>query len=1182
MKIQSLFSKALTILIVWVPLKLEAQVFFGSPGEQVKVTSDNADNPLVDTAGIFGYWEYLGVNFNPTNEHNLIIFFHGNGEVGDGTSEELDKVTNWGIPKILKGLSATSPLALKLEHSIVISPQLHTRRFWIESDVRFLVNKLIEVYSVDIDKVYLAGFSAGGAAIKRYIDQAHRYPIIPAAFYFGGMHDPAIGSKHKDLLSDRGVFFYAGGNETDFRFNNAITSLKNITDVHTGLPTKGNPVGSSFASYFVNGDVWVENLNDLVTNNTNHIFVTEPLASHLPGERILKDPEFYDWLFSFDRGGTNNQAPVANAGINQEIVLPIDSTTLDGSGSMDDIGISSYEWTFVSGPITPMIASPSESETMINNLSLPGTYGLSLTVTDEQGAQSTDEVLIAVSPINEVPVANAGIDQAIVLPVDSTTLDGSGSMDDVGISSYEWTFVSGPITPMIVSPSESITIVRDLSLPGTYALSLMVTDEQGAQSTDEVLIAVSPINEVPVANAGIDQAIVLPVDSTTLDGSGSMDDIGISSYEWTFVSGPITPMIVSPSESITIVRDLSLPGTYALSLTVTDEQGAQSTDEVLIAVSPINEVPVANAGIDQAIVLPVDSTTLDGSGSMDDVGISSYEWTFVSGPITPMIVSPSESITIVRDLSLPGTYGLSLTVTDEQGAQSTDEVLIAVSPINEVPVANAGVDQTITLPLDSTTLDGSGSMDDVGISSYEWTFVSGPITPTIVSPSESITVVRDLSLPGTYGLSLTVTDEQGAQSTDEVLIAVSPINEVPVANAGVDQTITLPLDSTTLDGSGSMDDVGISSYEWTFVSGPITPTIVSPSESITVVRDLSLPGTYGLSLTVTDEQGAQSTDEVLIAVSPINEVPVANAGIDQAIVLPVDSTTLDGSGSMDDIGISSYEWTFVSGPITPMIASPSESETMINNLSPPGTYGLSLTVTDEQGAQSTDEVLIAVSPINEVPVANAGIDQAIVLPVDSTTLDGSGSMDDVGISSYEWTFVSGPITPTIVSPSESITVVRDLSLPGTYGLSLTVTDEQGAQSTDEVLIDVFTDPIRDSNPVVTCINFNPPGAPSASSSWNESDRNNKLVNLKDSSGVDQGIDVDLVQAWSMKTGGVTLDAENTDFPNEVRRGFYYFSRNGNLVTRELKFSGLDVSSIYTFKFLSSRTGSGDRTTVFLC
>ena len=40
-------------------------------------------------------------------------------------------------------------------------------------------------------------------------------------------------------------------------------------------------------------------------------------------------------------------------------------------------------------------------------------------------------------------------------------------------------------------------------------------------------------------------------------------------------------------------------------------------------------------------------------------------------------------------------------------------------------------------------------------------------------------------------------------------------NLVPVANAGIDKIVWLPLDTVTLDGSNSSDDQQIVSYQWT-------------------------------------------------------------------------------------------------------------------------------------------------------------------------------------------------------------------------------------------------------------------------------------------------------------------------------------------------------------------------------
>lgn len=92
---------------------------------------------------------------------------------------------------------------------------------------------------------------------------------------------------------------------------------------------------------------------------------------------------------------------------------------------------------------------------------------------------------------------------------------------------------------------------------------------------------------------------------------------------------------------------------------------------------------------------------------------------------------------------------------------------------NLPPVANAGADQTLTLPTNSTTLNGSLSSDADGtIVSYAWIQVSGP---SVVDPANVMNYDISNLVVGTYVFQLIVTDNDGAYSTaDTVTIVVNP------------------------------------------------------------------------------------------------------------------------------------------------------------------------------------------------------------------------------------------------------------------------------------------------------------------------------------------------------------------------------------------------------------------------
>lgn len=101
---------------------------------------------------------------------------------------------------------------------------------------------------------------------------------------------------------------------------------------------------------------------------------------------------------------------------------------------------------------------------------------------------------------------------------------------------------------------------------------------------------------------------------------------------------------------------------------------------------------------------------------------------------------------------------------------------------NQFPVANAGANQSITLPTASIILTGSGTDNDGTISTYSWTRISGPNTPTLSgSTTTTLTIgaTGTAMIAGTYVYQLEVTDNQAATHTDQVTIVVNPVLGAP-------------------------------------------------------------------------------------------------------------------------------------------------------------------------------------------------------------------------------------------------------------------------------------------------------------------------------------------------------------------------------------------------------------------
>lgn len=97
---------------------------------------------------------------------------------------------------------------------------------------------------------------------------------------------------------------------------------------------------------------------------------------------------------------------------------------------------------------------------------------------------------------------------------------------------------------------------------------------------------------------------------------------------------------------------------------------------------------------------------------------------------------------------------------------------------NTPPTASAGIDNEITLPVNSVTLIGTGA-DKEGSVTFAWSKISGT-GGTIVTPTAKDTLVSGLT-EGDYVFRLTVTDAGGLKTTDDVKITVKPaLPPVPI------------------------------------------------------------------------------------------------------------------------------------------------------------------------------------------------------------------------------------------------------------------------------------------------------------------------------------------------------------------------------------------------------------------
>uniref|UniRef100_A0A8C1YCT1 Si:ch211-193k19.1 n=1 Tax=Cyprinus carpio TaxID=7962 RepID=A0A8C1YCT1_CYPCA len=408
---------------------------------------------------------------------------------------------------------------------------------------------------------------------------------------------------------------------------------------------------------------------------------------------------------------------------------------------------------------------------------------------------------------------------------------------------------------------------------GLYEFELVV-DGDNAHGEGYVNVTVKPeprVNKPPVAVVSPKyQEISLPTSSTVIDGSQSTDDDKVVSWHWEEVKGPLREEKASGDTAILTLTNL-VPGNYTFSLTVTDSDGAQDSTQAMLLVNKATDYrPTANAGPNQVITLPRNYITLYGNQSTDDHENLSYEWS-LSPESKGKVVEMQGVRTPILQLSAmqEGDYTFQLTVTDSSGQQDTAQVTVIVQPENnKPPVADAGPDKELTLPVDRTTLDGSKSSDDQKIATYHWTKTKGPEGVKIDNADTAVAVVTGLQ-EGEYIFSLTVTDERKLENSDTVSVIVrEEDDQPPVAKVLSSPPITLPIRTAFLDGSRSSDDKGSISYLWTREdSSPAAGDVLNNSDHQAVLFLGNLvEGKYTFTLTVTDSKGKTNTDRGTVEV----------------------------------------------------------------------------------------------------------------------------------------------------------------------------------------------------------------------------------------------------------------------------------------------------------------------------
>jgi len=406
-----------------------------------------------------------------------------------------------------------------------------------------------------------------------------------------------------------------------------------------------------------------------------------------------------------------------------------------------------------------------------------------------------------------------------------------------------------------------------------------------ATSRDEV--------RVKIVNApqGVISATEVAAVGTAVEFDGSSSNItggNISEYLWDFGDG-IT------QKGINVKHIFEKPGEYRVALTIkAPELAAKCQTNKVWHTIKVNATPVADAGEDREVTVNR-ILVLTGAASSDaDGGLTFYQWDFGDGNV-------ANGLDVRHAWKKPGTYKVKLTVTDDTelpNKNNVDEIVVTVKPAAETTIETADiacVGETMNFELANLSKDADKD-------TLMWNFGDGNTQKAAVASNI-------FKKPGTYSVSVGGSIV-GPLATNQMYVSKSlKVNHPPVVIPGSYRK-TCPGTNVVFDASRSLDfDGKISEFDWNFGDGQST-------KGKKVTHAFEKPGTYEVSLKVTDDSGSSCASKTETFNVFVNSTPKADAGPD--IVAKVggarDRVSFDASRSVDADGDALlYYWELSSG-----------------------------------------------------------------------------------------------------------------------------------------------------------------------------------------------------------------------------------------------------------------------------
>lgn len=587
------------------------------------------------------------------------------------------------------------------------------------------------------------------------------------------------------------------------------------------------------------------------------------------------------------------------------------------------------------------------------------------------GASASATVTVIVTPVNDAPTGLAGQSG---FGAEDTTFGGQLLASDIDSPTTGFGYaVAGQAQhgSVTVSPAGIWSYTPDVNYAGTDSFTFTVSDGQGTSTPVTVSVSVTPVDDAP---SGLPGQAGIGAEDTTFGGQLLATDIDGSAAALRYAlatqaaHGIVT---VTAGGSWIYTPDAGFHGADSFTFIVSDGTSTSTPARVALTVTPVYDPPTgypasASGDEDQDI-----SGQLTGDG--DDL-----TYTLDSSPAHgTLTVDPTGSWTYTPDPDFNGADSFTYTVDDGRSISAPVTVTVTVNPVNDAPIASAGMH---TATEDGVSITDSFDFSDVDLDDTLADHLTVSVTQSSggtvsVNPNGTgYTYTPKPDFSGVDTFTYTVTDAAGAQSTATVTVTVAAVNDRPVATPGLSGTV---IEDAVNAGGGTLAgtdaDADTLKYTLNVQAAHGFVTVDESTGAWTYTPDANYSGADTFRFTVTDGKLVSAPAEVSVQITGVNDAPVAaddgprNTTEDTALIITKASLTANDT----DTDADAVTLTGFTQPAHGTVAVDEDGSFVYRpDADYHGLDSFTYTVSDGHGGTDAARVTVAVASIPDTPVAN--------------------------------------------------------------------------------------------------------------------------------------------------------------------------------------------------------------------